>query len=280
MDRALRKLQSNPSLERGLTKLLEDFNKGTSRLGWEGRQAASNLQASATYSGLGKLTEFTAPDLAREMVQEIGNRYGCHECGAQIRTDNNQPWIGDHQPPTNLSTAARAALGLPTTISYGTAGNTKLYPQCSACSTLQSALIKALNGNPAKALTAHETSLVGNTPGQFAAFTAVDAVSDKCSGAQGNLVQAQGVQHGCHSCTNKVPAQTYHADHNPPVWSTGSKMEALLTLAKSMPALRRKVYDHSKFTYLPHCPRCSSHQGGVSQKLKQQAEDLYTKLFG
>jgi hypothetical protein len=272
-------LRDDPLLHGQIKQLVKKYTTASgSHSFWTGYQDASDLQAQPLYAGLGGLTEFQAPDLAKDMVQTIGADHGCHTCNSKIAVDANQPWIGDHQPPTKLSTAARAALGFPAVAVYGAAGNVKLYPQCSACAARQSGLIKQINANPAMARTPAENALLGLVAGQFTRFTAVDAVSSSCSGPQGDLIQSQGQQHGCHSCPNTLPAQRYHADHNPPVWASTPSVRDVLKLAREKLGLRVRAPD--KYTYLPHCPRCSSAQGGGAQGLAEEFKTMHAKLFG
>src|SRR5450631_3437969 len=52
-----------------------------------------------------KTTQFKALPAQRELIQVSGEAYGCHTCLTKISADRNQPWTGDHNPPTNLKLA-------------------------------------------------------------------------------------------------------------------------------------------------------------------------------
>jgi hypothetical protein len=51
--------------------------------------------------------DMTATDSQRTLVDSIGQNHGCHSCLTKVKSDKNQPWIGDHQPPTELNATAR-----------------------------------------------------------------------------------------------------------------------------------------------------------------------------
>ncbi|MFD3446720.1 DNRLRE domain-containing protein [Microbacteriaceae bacterium 4G12] len=67
----------------------------------------------------GKSHNFSAQ--TRRAINRLGNKYGCHSCGAKRSGTKSGNYIPDHQPPNSI------------------AGNRKqrLYPHCSACSRKQ-----------------------------------------------------------------------------------------------------------------------------------------------
>ena len=50
-----------------------------------------------------KRNQFNLTPAMREGAQWIGLKSGCHTCRTHIEIDGDQPWIGDHNPPTKLN---------------------------------------------------------------------------------------------------------------------------------------------------------------------------------
>uniref|UniRef100_UPI0018EDEB99 polymorphic toxin-type HINT domain-containing protein n=1 Tax=Glycomyces salinus TaxID=980294 RepID=UPI0018EDEB99 len=65
----------------------------------------------------------------RDMVNEAGDRFGCHTCGASTSGLPSGNWIPDHQPPTKL-----VSPGAPQTA----------YPHCARCYRSQGGLVSNL----------------------------------------------------------------------------------------------------------------------------------------
>jgi hypothetical protein len=65
----------------------------------------------------------------RTLINEAGNEYGCHSCGATEAGTKSGNWIPDHQPPTTL-----VSPGTPQTA----------WPQCLACSLQHARVVSVL----------------------------------------------------------------------------------------------------------------------------------------
>lgn len=82
-----------------------------------GRHANGSIRSESASSRLK-----TVP---RAKLNRIGNKYGCHSCGA--KSSGRKNWIADHQPPTGIA-RGRAQ---------------RLYPHCKKCSAKQGAQVKS-----------------------------------------------------------------------------------------------------------------------------------------
>lgn len=194
-------------------------------------------------------------------VQAQGATFGCHSHDQFIRLelDTDQPWIGDHIPPTQLSLAARKALGVQDKV-------TVLFAQCDLCAELQSELVRRLNALSGTALTqavsgltAHQKKLL--VGGLDASTCSVPSSGPKVSSGEGSQVQNLGDTHGgCHSCGRATPKSKYHADHCPPVLlHQPTAQQILAALGIDLP---------QKYYALPQCPKCSHEQGGSMARVK------------
>lgn len=199
----------------------------------------------------------------REKVNVVGKLYGCHECLTVVEMDEDQPWIGDHIPSTKLGARARAALGAP--------DETVLLPSCQNCSSTQAALVKVLNATKDldgfwKTLTSRQQALViggKSTQGKVLSH------SPKVSKAERAIIKKNGMIDGCHACGGKVPRTKYIADHCPP--------QEFLTWY--MPELCKELkIEIPEPTILPHCPKCSSEQGGRGSQITKVATKLAKKM--
>jgi hypothetical protein len=83
--------------------------------------------------------QFKALPEHREAIQVAGKTYGCHTCLTKIAADRNQPWTGDHNPPTKLTLSTKEDLF------EDWDGETNLLAQCDTCSNLQASLVNKLN---------------------------------------------------------------------------------------------------------------------------------------
>ncbi|WP_440072248.1 RHS repeat-associated core domain-containing protein [Streptosporangium sp. OZ121] len=63
------------------------------------------------------------------LINESGNKYGCHTCGATSPGTTTGNWIGDHQPPGSMAPN----------------GPWTGYPHCNACRLLQGGLVSGIN---------------------------------------------------------------------------------------------------------------------------------------
>ena len=74
----------------------------------------------------GASRRFTA--LERSEINRIGNKYGCHTCGAKTPGTKSGNWILDHQDPNALNAKNKAQ---------------RFYPHCLACSQRQGGEVRA-----------------------------------------------------------------------------------------------------------------------------------------
>jgi hypothetical protein len=200
---------------------------------------------------------FNTKQTERDLIDQLGKEFGCHECGKYIERDGEQTWIGDHIPPKNLKTALAMHYGHATPFQY------RLYPQCYKCMREQAKLVDDLNSSspPYKALDPWHTLLIMGSPlnGDYLNYTAKDVDS-----AASQLIQQLAHRSGCHSCQeDRYPADRYVADHFPPA----SFMQAY---AKNILA-HYGIPEITEFHLLPHCPKCSSSQGGRLGALLEEA---------
>jgi hypothetical protein len=215
-----------------------------------------------------------APDWVRAQVQDLGRSYGCHSCGKKIAKDKNQPWIGDHIPPTELSPLAQQTLGCDST--------TYLFPQCDTCAHNQSALVRDLNRQDRTGLAdyvangAPDSHLVlgertpdplDGTNGRTA--NCVFSTGPRVKANEGLDIQGMGTRQGCHTCDHAYPASTYIADHVFPKALCTSWMEALFD---------RLGIPTPKLVFRPQCPKCSTAQGGNLSALVERAKALARSL--
>jgi hypothetical protein len=254
----------NP-LAHELKKLLEDeINSNQSHPAW---------------GGTGVVVEFNNFSLTPKMkadVNEIGVVHGCHTCNTHVEIDADQPWIGDHFPPTELKKHARAALGKLSGDDAFTSGKQVLFPQCHACSSQQSALVRKLNtmteGEIVRWLEADRNELLyvlnltsGVTRAQKGQ-TCIPASGRIVTAVEGQRIQAIGERIGCHSDpTHDYAVLAYHADHTWPqefCTSYMGKVMEFLGLAGRKPP-RQELR--------PQCPRCSGNQGGKMSLISKKA---------
>ena len=157
-----------------------------------------------------KSTQFEATSAQRALIQTAGELYGCHTCLTEIVADRNQPWTGDHNPPTNLTTSVKEELF------ENWDGQTMLLAQCDECSSRQSGLVKKLNvqNDPTDYMDSlpekdQDIILGGRTP-------KISSSGSKVTQPEGLAIQKEGIAKVCHSCGSRIPSHTYHADHLPP----------------------------------------------------------------
>ncbi|GHE83655.1 hypothetical protein GCM10018772_02660 [Streptomyces fumanus] len=74
-------------------------------------------------------------DDVRDLINESGNKYGCHTCDATTPGTKDGDWIPDHQPPSSL-----VAPGSPQTA----------YPHCLPCARRQGGVVSQLSQGKSK----------------------------------------------------------------------------------------------------------------------------------
>ena len=212
-------------------------------------------------------TDFSLTSKLREDVQGQGNKLGCHTCGTRLEIDDDQPWIGDHVPPTNLKDEIKWEI-----MGKKWDKRTHLFPQCDRCSNEQSALVSAVNGGKQlDKLTPRELSLLGYKAKIQPNVTCVHTTGTKVSRVEGDQIQKMGIEHGCRTCDSVVPASVYFGDHAFPQEFCTSYMEEVFRLLE---------IDYPKdFVLRPQCPRCSGAQGGSLRKIADMAQD-YARHVG
>jgi hypothetical protein len=221
--------------------------------------------------------QLTATDGQCRQVNKIGKKHGCHTCLTRVATDKNQPWIGDHQPPTSLSAKERAALGLAVAVYDGTV---KLFPQCDVCSVTQAVTVKRIQAEILRGLQPNLNALGKRLLGiQKPKHThSIYASSPKVSDAEGQSIQRLGIVHGCHSCGSRYPKDSYHADHCPPVCYTYSHVIRILQYAKDNIDELSDIKITQSFELRPQCPRCSHEQGGKMSKIARWSKTLAQRM--
>lgn len=202
-------------------------------------------------------------------VQAQGATHGCHTCRTVVKLDHDQPWIGDHIPPTELSPAALRVLGY----AHPPQPARRLYAQCDRCAEKQSILVRRLNllkdaalANEIASLSVKQMAMLkggvgkNNTPSQ----------GPRVSAAEGDIVQNIGVNDGCHCCGKPYPKRKYHADHCPPVLLHMPSSQRIMQ-AIGLPA-------PTAYFAKPQCPRCSHGQGGALSRVKVTLSNLADEL--
>ncbi len=188
----------------------------------------------------------------RVHVQGIGKVHGCHTCRTKLESDKNQPWVGDHIPPTNLSSSAKLAQKCRKEV--------YLFPSCHSCSNQQAALVRQLKNNPTKKLTARERKMIH---GGRKSDRGIRTYGTKVSVYEGVLIQDLGEREGCHICGTKYPVDTYISDHTFPQELCTTYMEQVFDLLD---------LDYpTQFELRPQCTRCSSNQGGKVLQVRMLA---------
>ena len=112
-------------------RIMRELERSGSHRRWTGA-ADTDLQPDLNLDF--RAYRLAASSAAKEAVQVIGQTHGCHTCLTKLANDTDQPWIGDHCPPTELDPFVRRLLGID---DYA---DTHLFPQCHDCSQQQSAV--------------------------------------------------------------------------------------------------------------------------------------------
>lgn len=244
--------------------LVEEIKNNTSRGDWKGKGVVISFN------------QFSLTSKMKSDCNEQGTAFGCHTCPSHVEIDKDQPWVGDHFPPTELKDYARAALDK----LFGTKllVSTKkqiLRPQCNDCSNQQAALVRKLNNMTAseimKWLEKDEAELQwvlcliqGVEPPNNG--NCIMASGAKVSDSEGKAIQLLGVRDGCHSDpTHKYPVTKYHADHTWPQEFCTNYMDQV------MEKLGLIKYKPKQQELRPQCPRCSGNQGGKLSQISKLA---------
>lgn len=234
-------------------KLIEDeIARNETDPGWKGTGISISL------------LQFSLTSDLREKVQEQGGLYGCHTCLTHLETDKDQPWVGDHIPPTEVSWGDKKSV-----MSKNWDESTYLLPQCHECSHKQSAVVRDLKKGTKKYkdLNASQKNLIGF--GRLRKGGYIDSSGPKVTATEGAQIQQLGVRNGCHSCGTNYPVLTYHADHSFPQEFCTHYMESVFKdLGIDYP---------DTFDLRPQCPRCSGHQGGKMKQIMDVATAYATE---
>jgi hypothetical protein len=205
-------------------------------------------------------------DEVREKIQEEGVKNGCHSCNMKLSEDRNQPWVGDHIPPTDLDVGLKMVLNLPVKV--------HLFPQCHECSNFQAWLVKTLNSKCTKSVSEAEKFLEEDKKRlpyikggkEIRPEYCIESTQTYVTPTEGRFIQALGETNGCHTCNTFFPASVYHADHVFPKEFCTPYMKLVFA------SLEIKYPD--SFEFRPQCPRCSSAQGGLVAQVTKMA-NLY-----
>ena len=230
---------------------------------------------------------FKVSQYERQLVQIMGNTYGCHTCNRYIQ-DTPQAFIVDHIPPRGLFNVLHGV-------------NFVFFPHCDRCALLQANLVAKTNSNPvvrnalrawagdrnAVQLASIRKHLLTNrfTADEIKLLTGGDGPSIQGHWADPNAgdrsrINALAKPIECHSCGSKQASFTYHADHCPPkeFAMTGWFPNWVRSYKSAQPevqALLNKLQNALQNPFLrPQCPFCSHRQGARCQSLANQAYGL------
>lgn len=214
-----------------------------------------------------KLTQFGLSKKLRDLVNEQGYNHGCHTCLTRVEADSDQPWVGDHIPPTEL--ANKYCLELLPKWDY----NRYLFPQCHQCSAKQSGIVKSVqNGMGLGSLDSEELKLLGKDRDIKVGQNCIKSSGPKVSDPEGKQIQNLGIQQGCKTCSTKFPTDKYIADHSFPQEFCTAYMEMLFShLGLPYP---------KSFDLRPQCAKCSGHQGGKMLKISIEAQEYCRTVLG
>ncbi|WP_431282460.1 hypothetical protein ACQW02_24120 [Humitalea sp. 24SJ18S-53] len=249
-----------------------EFASSSSDAAWTG---VDDEQTYAVLTGDWQTYRFDAGFAVKTAVQVIGLAHGCHTCLTHAETDRDQPWTGDHCPPTQLPKLARDCLE--------TRDKTYLFPQCKRCSDQQAPLVAQISNMANKDipdfiddLTGTQKSLLTGTKSPHTIGirkNCVAATGPFVSPVQGLDIQTIGGnvrRGGCHTCGTEYPCPYYIADHVVPKFLVSEGFRQLfLALDIELPDL----------LFRPQCQRCSNGQGGAVSRLAVRAR-AYGQTLG
>lgn len=215
---------------------------------------------------------FQANYTERELIQNMGEAYGCHTCNKKIE-DTPQGFIVDHIPPKEIA---------------GPKGVFRFFPHCDTCASLQARWARDADHQIIKVIRtkvgirASKANLEAAAEGLKKLGLAKMDIKLICGGdyaasipghygspnkIQREQVGSKGASHGCHSCGTKQPSTVFHADHCPP-------REIAMTswFPKLMERLGAPLNGESFFR--PQCPACSHAQGARCATLVREASRI------
>lgn len=86
-----------------------------------------------------RATSEATTEAQRKLIQSIGKRYGCHQCGSR-QLLSGKVFIGDHMPPTKMAKEMSAAFWRKF---FRLTVEQRLWAQCDACFRMQGEAVKA-----------------------------------------------------------------------------------------------------------------------------------------
>jgi hypothetical protein len=244
----------------------------------------AEIKANQTRSGWGgtgvpiSSTQFSLTDTLREQVNARGRKYGCHTCPSRVENDADQPWVGDHSYPTNLSDHVKEVLN--SIAGFADRGKTYLFPQCHQCSGQQANLVLKLNLMKQSEVGSYIDSnkeevyrLIHGTLVPKVNQNCVEASGPVVTPNEGDAIQLMGSENGCHSDSrHKFPTTRYIADHAfPQEFCTGYMPQVMKELGISdlIP---------KQLELRPQCYRCSGNQGGKMSQISKLAQEYAAEV--
>ena len=109
-----------------------------------GAYAQRNMLVTPYGRGYVPATDVAATDKQRRMIQFLGKRFGCHQCGsrqifASLSSSGTSSFIADHQPPTKMA-KMMSEKGWRRLLRWPVAQ--RLWPQCQKCFHLQGSAVR------------------------------------------------------------------------------------------------------------------------------------------
>ena len=259
------------ALKEEIELAIENCESSTSWQGVDDEDEPANLPLHGQWATY----RLDASAVVKGLIQTMGSVHGCHTCLCLAARDRRQPWTGDHNPPTNLTTRARDHLGME--------DDTYLFPQCRTCSDQQAALVGQIarmrpRDVPAflDGLTPDRRKLLTGTKAPVASgtnrncVTTTSAIVSEAQRLEIGTIGANVRNGGCHTCGTSFPCPGYVADHVVPKFLVSEGFRQLfLVLEIELP----------KLVFRPQCQRCSNSQGGEVAQLARRARD-YGRILG
>lgn len=244
--------------------LVEEIKSNQSRGDWKGKGVVVSFN------------QFSLTPKMKSDCNEQGTVHGCHTCDSHVEVDKDQPWVGDHFPPTELKAHACKALAELFGSKLLVSQKQILRPQCNDCSNQQAALVRKLNNMT----TSEIMNWLGKDEGELfwtlcliqgaeppsVGKNCIFSSGPKVSETEGKQIQILGIRDGCHSDpTHKYPVTKYHADHTWPQEFCTSYMDDVF---KALKLIQHKPKQQE---LRPQCPRCSGNQGGKLSQISKLA---------
>lgn len=235
-------------------------------------------------------SDWVANSTQRELVQNMGESYGCHTCNKPI-VSTPQNFIADHIPPRGIFNNP-----LEPRITY------RFYAHCDFCANKQATQVVSANAIPAVKQEMRNWAGDPHRTTAMREFLKVNGYSDynihlltgkhdaPSMPGHGNAprdsdragVNALAPTVTCHSCGRGQASYFYHADHNPPVEFAMTHwfpefIEHLLKTEHAIVAAKIKEKINGPF-FRPQCPSCSHGQGGRCAALATRSQELMATL--